>query len=161
MNSVSDRFPDGLGNDSGELGHNLMDHHFRAGASGRWEGDLDRYYYGRRANGIYVPRYRNVGDDKRDYLRGFGYQGGGSRQGWQRNVAELSFGADLKNELTKPGEWNRFVLTVKGTTTELTINGKPAWKADGIKVPKGFISIQAEVPQGGQFLFKNVKIKEL
>ena len=105
MNSISERFPNGLGNDSGELGHNLMDHHFRAGASGMWEGDLDRYYYGRRANGIYVPRYRNIGDDKRDYLRGFGYQGGGSRQGWQRNVAELSFGADLKDELTKPGPW--------------------------------------------------------
>lgn len=105
MNSKSDRFPDGLGNDSGELGHNLMDHHFRAGASGVWEGDLDRYFYGRRANGIYMPRYRNVGGDKRDYLRGFGYQGGGGRQGWERNVAELSFGADLKNELVQPGPW--------------------------------------------------------
>ena len=82
-----------------------MDHHFRVGASGVWEGGLDRYYYGRRANGIYVPRYRNIGADKRDYIRGFGYQGGGSRQGWQRNVAELAFGADFKNELTKPGEW--------------------------------------------------------
>ena len=105
MNSKSERFPDGLGNDSGELGHNLMDHHFRAGASGMWEGDLDRYYYGRRANGIYVPRFRNIGDDKRDYLRGFGYQGGAGRQGWERNVAELAFGADLKNELTQPGAW--------------------------------------------------------
>lgn len=105
MNSKSDRFPDGLGNDSGELGHNLMDHHFRAGASGVWEGDLDRYFYGRRANGIYMPRYRNVGDDKRDYLRGFGYQGGGGREGWERNVAELSFGAGLKQELTRPGPW--------------------------------------------------------
>ena len=106
MNSTSERFPDGMGNDSGELGRNLMDHHFRAGAAGTWEGDLDRYHYGRRANGIYVPRYRNVGDDKRDYLRGFGYQGGGSRKGWKRNVAELSFGAELKEELTKPGEWS-------------------------------------------------------
>ncbi len=105
MNSVSERFPNGMGNDSGELGHNLMDHHFRAGASGDWQGDEDRYYFGRRANGIYVPRYRNVGEDKRDYLRGFGYQGGASRKGWQRNVAELAFGADLKDELTKPGPW--------------------------------------------------------
>ncbi len=105
MNSVSERFPNGMGNDSGELGHNLMDHHFRAGASGSWEGDEDRYYYGRRANGIYVPRYRNVDDDKRDYLRGFGYQGGASRQNWQRNVAEMDFGANLKEELTKPGPW--------------------------------------------------------
>ena len=105
MHSVSSRFPEGLGNDSGQLGRNLMDHHFRTGASGVWEGDLDKYYYGRRANGIYVPRYQNIGADKREYLRGFGYQGGASRQGWQRNVAELAFGADFKTELTQPGEW--------------------------------------------------------
>jgi choline dehydrogenase-like flavoprotein len=105
MNSTSERFPNGLGNDSGELGHNLMDHHFRAGASGSWEGDLDRYYYGRRANGIYVPRYRNVGSDKREYLRGFGYQGGASRQGWQRNIAEFQFGPDFKEAITTPGDW--------------------------------------------------------
>ncbi|UHG90017.1 GMC oxidoreductase [Spirosoma oryzicola] len=105
LNSKSSRFPNGLGNDSEQLGHNLMDHHFRTGASGDWEGDLDKYYIGRRANGIYVPRYRNIGNDKRDYLRGFGYQGGGSRQGWQRNIAEMSFGADYKEELTKPGPW--------------------------------------------------------
>jgi choline dehydrogenase-like flavoprotein len=105
MNSISKRFPQGLGNDSGELGHNLMDHHFRTGAEGVWEGDLDRYYYGRRANGIYIPRYQNIGQDKRDYLRGFGYQGGASREGWKRNVAELNFGADFKADLTKPGRW--------------------------------------------------------
>ncbi|MBD2753373.1 GMC oxidoreductase [Spirosoma validum] len=105
MNSVSDRFPNGMGNDSGQLGHNLMDHHFRLGASGQWKGGQDRYYFGRRANGIYIPRYRNIGADKRDYLRGFGYQGGGGRQGWQRHVAELSFGTSLKEELTKPGLW--------------------------------------------------------
>ena len=106
LNSTSNRFPTGFGNDSGELGHNLMDHHFRVGASGIWEGDEDKYYFGRRANGIYIPRYRNIGNDKRDYLRGFGYQGGGSRASWQRNVAELSFGADFKDELTKPGPWS-------------------------------------------------------
>ncbi len=106
LNSTSRRFPNGLGNDSGELGHNLMDHHFRTGASGIWEGGLDTYYFGRRANGIYIPRYRNFGKDKRDYLRGFGFQGGGSRQGWSRNVAELAFGADFKEELTRPGNWS-------------------------------------------------------
>ncbi len=105
LNSTSNRFPNGLGNDSEQLGHNLMDHHFRIGASGDWEGDLDKYYYGRRPTGIYVPRYRNLNGEKRDYLRGFGYQGGGSRGGWNRSVNELSFGADLKNELVRPGEW--------------------------------------------------------
>jgi len=105
LNSVSNRFPDGLGNDSGQLGHNLMDHHFRIGASGTWPSDLDKYYYGRRANGIYIPRYRNLGSEKRDYQRGFGFQGGASRQGWQRNIAEMAFGAEFKEELTHPGDW--------------------------------------------------------
>ncbi len=105
LNSKSDRFPNGLGNDSGELGHNLMDHHSRVGASGSLEGFEDKYEYGRRANGIYIPRYRNVGKDKRDYVRGFGYQGNGNRQGWGRGVAEEGFGADFKESLTHPGLW--------------------------------------------------------
>ncbi|OZI06202.1 GMC family oxidoreductase [Siphonobacter sp. BAB-5385] len=106
LNSTSDRFPNGFGNDSGQLGHNLMDHHFRTGASGIVEGLDDKYYFGRRANGIYIPRYRNVGNDKRDYVRGFGYQGGGSRQGWNGLVAEMGFGAELKEKATKPGPWS-------------------------------------------------------
>ena len=105
LNSISNRFPNGLGNDSGELGHNIMDHHLSVGAGGEVDGFEDQYYSGRRANGVYVPRYRNVGKDKRDYLRGFGYQGGASRQGWSSLVAEMSIGADLKNVVSKPGKW--------------------------------------------------------
>ncbi|MEI6088695.1 MAG: GMC oxidoreductase, partial [Bacteroidota bacterium] len=86
-------------------GHNLMDHHLGTGASGRVEGYEDKYYFGRRANGIYIPRYRNVGNDKRDYVRGFGYQGGGTREGWNHQVAEFSIGADFKDALTEPGGW--------------------------------------------------------
>src|SRR4051812_3160854 len=89
MNSATDVWPDGLGSSSGELGHNIMDHHYNLGASGTVEGFDDKYYYGRRANGIYIPRFVNVDGDKRDYLRGFGYQGGGSRQAWNREIAEL------------------------------------------------------------------------
>jgi len=105
LHSTSNRFPNGLGNSSGQVGHNLMDHHFRAGAAGEYPGFEDKYYYGRRANGIYIPRYRNIGSDKRDYIRGFGYQGSGSRDGWQRGVAELGIGEDFKAALTKPGNW--------------------------------------------------------
>ncbi len=105
LNSTSSRFPEGLGNDSGQLGRNLMDHHSRAGASGVAEGFEDKFYYGRRANGIFIPRYRNIGKDKRDYLRGFDYQGGASRQGWHRMIAEHSFGEGFKNEVSKPGPW--------------------------------------------------------
>ena len=105
MNSATDVWPDGLGSSSGELGHNLMDHHFRVGASGDVEGFEDRYVFGRRANGIYIPRYRNLYGDKRDYTRGFGYQGSASRKGWQRDVAELGIGAPLKDALSEPGPW--------------------------------------------------------
>lgn len=105
FNSATDVWPGGLGSSSGELGHNVMDHHFRAGASGRVEGYLDKYYYGRRPNGIYIPRYRNLFGDKRDYLRGFGYQGAASRTGWRKEIAELNIGADLKEALTEPGDW--------------------------------------------------------
>jgi len=72
MRSATDVWPGGLGSSSGELGHNLMDHHFRAGAGGRLEGLDDKYYHGRRPNGFYIPRYRNLFGDKRPYLRGFG-----------------------------------------------------------------------------------------
>jgi choline dehydrogenase-like flavoprotein len=106
MNSATDIWPEGMGSSSNALGRNLMDHHLGIGAGGSVEGYDDQYYFGRRANGFYIPRYRNFNGDKRDYVRGFGYQGAGSRQGWSRNVAELSIGAELKDALTEPGSWS-------------------------------------------------------
>lgn len=105
MNSATDIWPDGLGSSSGELGNNLMDHHFRLGAGGRMEGYDDKYYFGHRPTGFYVPRFRNVFGEKNDYIRGFGYQGSASRSGWRRDVAELNIGADFKDALTEPGDW--------------------------------------------------------
>jgi len=106
MNSATDIWPEGLGSSSGELGHNVMDHHFRCGASGKVEGYSDKYLFGRRPTGVYVPRFRNIYEDKRDYVRGFGYQGGASR-GRGLEVAEFTIGADLKNALSEPSEnWN-------------------------------------------------------
>ncbi|PDH43422.1 MAG: GMC family oxidoreductase [Flavobacteriales bacterium MED-G22] len=108
MQSKSDRFPNGMGNDSGELGHNLMDHHFQVGAEGLMEGYEDKYYTGRRPNGIYVPRFRNIGGatNQKDFIRGYGYQGGGGRGGWSSKVAELGYGAEFKEALTEPGSWS-------------------------------------------------------
>ena len=108
MQSKSDRFPNGMGNDSGELGHNLMDHHFQVGAEGLMEGYEDKYYTGRRPNGIYVPRFRNIGGatSQKDFIRGYGYQGGGGRGGWSSKVAELGYGAEFKEALTEPGSWS-------------------------------------------------------
>jgi choline dehydrogenase-like flavoprotein len=107
LNSVSSRFPNGLGNGSDQLGRNLMDHQYRAGADAQVEGFDDKYYIGRRPNGMYIPRFRNVGNDKRtDYLRGFGYQGAASRSEWSRGVSEMAFGSELKESLTTPGGWS-------------------------------------------------------
>jgi choline dehydrogenase-like flavoprotein len=108
LNSISDRYPNGFGNDSGELGHNLMDHHFRVGAAGISEDFGDRFFRGYRPNGIYIPRFRNLDapSQRKDYIRGFGYQGSASRENWARGIKELSFfGADLKADLIAPGPW--------------------------------------------------------
>jgi choline dehydrogenase-like flavoprotein len=106
MRSATDVWPEGLGSSSGELGHNLMDHHFRAGAEGRIEGIDDRYVEGRRPTGVYIPRFRNLFGDKRPYLRGFGYQGRAARDDWMRAVAEMGIGAAAKDEAATPGPWH-------------------------------------------------------
>ena len=109
LNSKSNRFENGFGNDSGELGHNLMDHTYRVGAMGKMEGFDDKYYKGRRPNGIYIPRYWNVDEKTKNdkFLRGFGYQGGGYRGGNAAN--NENFGADFKESILKPGSWEFFI----------------------------------------------------
>jgi choline dehydrogenase-like flavoprotein len=112
MNSKSDRFPNGLGNDSGELGHNIMDHHFKAGATATFKGFDDKYFKGRRPNGIYIPRFRNLGGDtdKQDFVRGYGYQGGASRSDYSELIAEIGYGEQLKELIVKPGEWSMILM---------------------------------------------------
>jgi len=109
MNSKSNRFENGLGNDSGELGHNLMDHTYRVGAMGKVDGFDDKYYKGRRPNGIYIPRYVNIDEKSKSdkFVRGFGFQGGGFRGGNPANIE--SFGADYKDSILKPGPWEFFI----------------------------------------------------
>lgn len=106
MNSATDIWPDGLGSSSGELGHNIMDHHYMLGAQGTLEGFEDKTTYGRRANGFYITRFANLYGDKRDFLRGYGYQGSAGREGWSREIAELNIGGDFKEALTEPGAWS-------------------------------------------------------
>jgi choline dehydrogenase-like flavoprotein len=107
MQSKSDRFPNGMGNDSGELGHNIMDHHLDVGASGYYDGFKEKYYTGRRPSGIYIPRFKNLGGntDSKEFIRGYGYQGGGSRSDWSKSIKELAYGKKFKEEIMKPGDW--------------------------------------------------------
>ncbi|AWX44712.1 Gluconate 2-dehydrogenase (acceptor) [Flagellimonas maritima] len=112
MQSKSDRFPNGMGNDSGELGHNIMDHHFKTGARGKMDGFDDKYYKGRKPNGIYIPRFRNLGGDSnmKDFTRGYGYQGGAGRGDYEDAAAELSHGKAFKDAILKPGGWTMNML---------------------------------------------------
>jgi choline dehydrogenase-like flavoprotein len=164
MQSKNNAHPNGLGNESDQLGRNIMDHHLGAGAGGSWEGFEDMYYYGRRPNGVYVPRFANWGSDKRGYLRGFGYQGGASRG---RGSDELGFGAEFKKQHSMPGGWgmnlggfgeclpyetNRFTLTDKKDKWGLPIiNFDAAWGENEWKMREDMVSEAANMLEAAGF----------
>lgn len=163
LQSKSERFPNGMGNDSDQLGRNVMDHHFRLGAAGRSDDFQDQYMNGHRPNGIYIPRFVNLNkQSKKSYLRGFGYQGGGSRDGWQRHIAESSFGADYKNQLMEMGDWqmglmgfgeclpyedNRVTLNqeVKDKFGQATLTMDAEWKENEYMMREDMMSMAAEM----------------
>ena len=105
LNSTSNRFPNGLGNGSDQVGRNIMDHHKGSGANARVEGYDDQYYAGRRPTGIYMPRFRNLSEKRNDYLRGFGHQGGAGRGGWGRGNSDSELGIALKEKMQEPSGW--------------------------------------------------------
>jgi choline dehydrogenase-like flavoprotein len=106
LNSKTTRFSTGLANSSGELGRNLMDHPFGAGANGTLPGLEDHKTFGNRPNGIYVPRFRNVTDKHPQFVRGYGFQGGAARTDWRRGATTPGFGAEFKNALLSSlGPW--------------------------------------------------------
>jgi glucoside 3-dehydrogenase (cytochrome c) catalytic subunit len=105
FNSSTSEFPKGLANSSGELGHNLMDHVKSGGARATIPGNENRTVLGRRPNGIYVPRFRNVKRKQSEFVRGYGFQGGGHREGWERGFGQTGFGAEFKKSMSRPGPW--------------------------------------------------------
>ena len=106
LNSRSSSFPDGLANSSGQVGRNIMDHIKWGGASGEIDGFDDRTTLGARPNGIYVPRFRNVGSRHPDFVRGYGFQGGAGRAGWGAAATAPGIGAEFKARLTALGPWS-------------------------------------------------------
>ena len=105
LNSVSNRFPNGLGNGSDQIGRNLMDHHKCMGLSATIEGFEDQYYEGRKPIGFNIPRFRNIGEQRSDFLRGYNHGGGASRSGWWYASSKDVIGEELKNAAKKPGPW--------------------------------------------------------
>jgi choline dehydrogenase-like flavoprotein len=106
LNSISDSFPNGLGNSSLQVGHNLMDHAVNEGTYGTYNGLLDKYYEGRSPGTIYIPRFQNLdgNSETTDFVRGYGIQGKGNRENWQSKSKE-GFGLALKAQLQTPGKW--------------------------------------------------------
>jgi choline dehydrogenase-like flavoprotein len=134
LNSTSKRFANGLGNDSGVLGHYVMAHNYRVRASGSYEGMEDSYYYGRRPNGVYMPRFRNFGNDKQtNFKRGYALACASYRQGWASGNGYDMIGAELKEKITEPGPWNFFgtamgeMLPYKDNYVWLDKNEKDEW----------------------------------
>ena len=158
MNSKSARFENGLGNDSGELGHNVMDHHFKVGASGSYEGFEDQYYKGRRPNGFYIPRFRNVDakTKRKDFVRGYGYQGSASRENWARGIKEMAFGAELKEQLFKPGEWR---IGMTGFAEMLPYHENRVYLNDSVKDKWGqpTLTMDAEIKENELIMRKDMK----
>ncbi len=141
LNTTTPRFPDGLGNQSGTLGRGIMDHHFKCGATGDVPGFEDRYTYGNRPNGIYIPRYQNLPWEPasaRDFARGYGFQGGSWRDGWGRGGNQPGIGVALKERLREPGQWKMVmspfgeILANDDNRVELT-DARDAW---GLPVPR-------------------------
>lgn len=146
LNSKSSRFPDGFGNDSGQVGHNLMDHHSSAGASGTHDGFKDVYYKGRRPCGFIIPRYRNLkSGENLDFNRGYNLMGDGEREEWRDKMYNLhGFGEDLKANLTVPGPWSIWMagwgecLPYYDNKISLEENQKDKWGQPLIKIDFSF-----------------------
>ncbi|MGA2421019.1 MAG: GMC family oxidoreductase, partial [Candidatus Acidiferrum sp.] len=144
LNSTSPEFPNGLANSSGQVGRNIMDHAMGGGAEGLIPGHEDQEDFGNRPNGIYVPRFRNVKTKNSAFLRGYGYQGGGSRENWNRGITTAGIGADFKNSLRRPGSWHfsfyGFGECLPNPENYLEINPeqKDAWGIPTVKIHCAF-----------------------
>ena len=126
-----------------QYGDFVLEFDWKALRSDKWDSGVYFRYDSVPANRPWPPRYQvNLRYD----------QAG--------NVGALE--AARSEGLVKVGQWNQFTLTVQGTKASLVINGTPAWTADGLTGPeKGFISLQAEVPGGGQYRFRNIYLTKL
>jgi len=175
LNSSTSRFPNGLGNGSDQVGRNLMDHHKTTGMGASVDGFEDKYYFGRRPTGIYIPRYRNVFEKQPDYVRGFGVQGSAGRQGGRRSSGDVEIGLALKESSVEPGEWgmgftgfgeclpyadNRVTLNTnkKDRYGRNTLSVDAAFRENEKKMHRDILaSVKEMMEQSG---FKNIRIEE-
>ena len=176
MQSKSNRFPNGMGNDSGELGHNLMDHHFQVGASGTFEGFKNKTTYGRKPAGFFIPRFRNLGGktDRKDFIRGYGYQGGANR-GFM-SIADskeelVSYGTRLKENIVKPDEWTASmtafgeILPYHENKMTLDYNKKDKWGLPTVtfdaKIKENEFAMRKDMKQQAEEMLERSGFKDI
>jgi choline dehydrogenase-like flavoprotein len=145
LNSISDAFPNGLANSSDMVGRNIMDHLYGLLTVGVFNNMPDTFYSGRRPTGFYIPRYQNLGGDGGDYLRGYGFQGGLSRNGGAgAALGQPGIGEELKDRARQLGPWTMFlagfgeILPNKDNRVTLHATDKDAW---GIPLPHIAVSM--------------------
>jgi hypothetical protein len=113
MNSTSKKFPNGIANSSGVLGHYLMDHNYNSVASGDIDGFENEYYSGRRPSGLMMPNFYYKPDPKRGFLRGYALGASAYREGWDSQQHQDGLGVEYKNKIKQAGKW-RFGLYAQG-----------------------------------------------
>jgi hypothetical protein len=110
LNSKSRRFPTGLGNDNGLLGHYIAFHNYRGTLTATIDGFEDSYYYGRRPCAVMMPSYRNVHQQEMDFKRGYMVFYSATRGGWDRPESHSLLGKELKERMSTPGGWTVFMM---------------------------------------------------
>ena len=153
LNSISSRFPNGLGNDSDQVGRNLMDHHKGLTINAGVDGFEDKYYYGRRPNVIYIPRFQNIKDKHPNFLRGYHF--GGSA--YRRAQTSVAIGAELKEAMSEPGPWQMNLyafgecLPYPDNRITLDYNKKDQWG-------RPMISIDCEFKENEKAMHRDIPI---
>ncbi len=120
LNSKSERFPNGLGNDNGLLGKYIAFHNYRGSLTATRPGNLDSYYYGRRPTSIMMPNFKNVYSKNEEFLGGYMTFYTAARKNWNRKVEGPQIGADYKSALMRPGEWSIYMMMQGETIPKIT-----------------------------------------
>jgi choline dehydrogenase-like flavoprotein len=109
LNSISARFPNGLGNDHNILGKYICFHNYRGSMYGRMDGYKDQYYKVRKPAECVIPNFRNLGKQDTDFIGGYTIFSGASREGFYGSRAHEVLGASLKDERSTPGDWSVYM----------------------------------------------------
>jgi hypothetical protein len=106
LNSQSARFPQGLGNDNGLLGHYIAFHNYRGNVSAGFDGFPNSYYYGRRPTEVFIPSFRNLHKHEGlGFQRGYMSYFGAVRADWGQGIDTPGIGGAWKDSITEPGPW--------------------------------------------------------